>query len=313
MSKISYISIIGMPNAGKSTLLNTILGQKISIVTHKVQTTRAAIKGILTEGNAQLIFIDTPGIFHPTKKLEKAMVRCAWSTVSGVDIVCIIISIDSLKSINDEFKKGLEHIAKLDVAKILIFNKIDKIQHKGEVSSTILMDYFSEKLDNDSMQNLRDIQTLFLESRSFFISGSSSQSIVPLLNHVKHISPEGVHHYSEDEITDAPIKFLCSEITREQLFLQLSKELPYNLTVETEKWEQINAHAIKIYQNIIVSKDSHKMIILGAKGEQIKNIGTQARKAIAKNLGLTVHLFLFVKVREGWYEKSSYYENMRLS
>ena len=316
MTKSSQVSIVGMPNAGKSTLLNRVLGQKISIVTHKVQTTRSAIKGILTENNTQIVFIDTPGIFTPKKKLEKSMVRCAWSSIIGSDFVCIIISIESLKSLNAEFQKLLSHLSKVPGKKIILFNKVDKLGIKNleeDLFKKSILDFIGERGKESAINNLEYINNLFKDAKKFYISALKEQNIKEFIKYLQENSNEAPYYYGEEEVTDAPIKFLCNEITREKLFLALDQELPYNLTVETEKWEQISEKEVKIYQNIIVSRESHKMIILGKGGENIKKIGTKAREEISRNFDLKAHLFLFIKVRPGWDEQSLYYQNMGLS
>lgn len=363
--KTSLISIIGRPNAGKSTLLNQVIGQKLSIVTPKVQTTRSAIKGILTDEYSQLIFVDTPGIFNPSKKLEKAMVRCAWSSIVGADIICIIIDLSNPRNFDDEFKKILKHISSASAEKVILFNKIDKLgldseklstidrchsreggnpDKNDEVNSDLIRDPEKIRLDSclrtndidlalsseitlysndidqilsgaispEFLAELSCIKDLFKDSKIFFISALQNTNISHLLSYLREISPEGPFLYDKDEITTAPMKFLCNEITREQLFMNLSEELPYNLTVDTEKWEQVSKNEVKIYQTIIVNKDTHKMIVLGKNGIKIKKIGTKAREEIRNCFGLKVHLFLFVKVREDWDNDPTYYTNMGL-
>lgn len=315
MKKTSLISIIGRPNAGKSTLLNEILGQKISIVTPKVQTTRSSIKGIKTIENTQLIFVDTPGIFSANKPLEKAMIRSAWSSIVGADSVAIIIDLSRKDTLDDEFLKILSHIAKIDAKKIFVFNKIDRLNNQFEdcikkidtIDPRIFHDVFGQKSENF----IKIIQE-FSDSKAIFISALKKKNITILVDYFISESPESEWLYDEDEITTAPLKFLCTEITREKLFLGLSEELPYNLTVETEKWDQVSESEVKIYQTIIVNRESHKMIVLGKNGSNIKSIGIKARTEIEKLYELKVHLFLFVKVRENWDTKSQYYANMGL-
>lgn len=326
MSKIATVSIIGKPNAGKSTLLNLLIGQKISIVTPKVQTTRSSIKGIYTDGEHQIVFIDTPGIFTPKKKLEKAMVRSAWSSIVGTDIICIIIDTTDKKYFNEEFKKLLKHISKIQAKKILIFNKIDKLSQfstktenhtianlpNSVLPTSSVGKYLPNFLSTNLSKEIEEIIELFPDSSSVFISALKGKNTNNLLDHLKTISNDGQWLYPEDEITNAPLRFLCNEITREKLFFNLDEEIPYNLTVETEKWEQLSDSEVKIYQTIIVNKDSYKMIVLGKDGSKIKKIGTQSRKEISECFGFKTHLFLFVKVREDWDLRSFYYENMGL-
>ncbi|MDX1917085.1 MAG: GTPase Era, partial [Rickettsiaceae bacterium] len=206
VTKSAHISIVGMPNAGKSTLLNQVLGQKISIVTHKVQTTRSAIKGILTENNTQLVFIDTPGIFTPKKNLEKSMVRCAWSSISGSDFVCVIISLESLKYFNEEFKKLLEHLAKINNKKIILINKIDKLcidQKSTNIQEENIHAFFKDKKEAEVLDNLAYINSLFPDSRTFYISALKNHNIKIFLKYLEENAEESPYFYNEDEVTDA--------------------------------------------------------------------------------------------------------------
>ncbi len=282
--KSSVISIIGKPNAGKSTLLNYLVGQKISIVTPKVQTTRTMIKGIVTEGDTQFVFIDTPGIFEAKKNLEKAMVRCAWSSVIGADMVMLMI--DSRYSLDDQHIKIIERLRENGANLIILLNKIDIAKNKaGELKGEI--------------KNLaKDIKIFEISAISG--DGVSKDNNSSLMEYLVMTSPKREWFYEEDDITTIPMRFLASEITREQLFLNLDDELPYNLTVDTETWEEFSNGSVKIRQVITVSRDSHKSIVLGKGGAMIKKIGEIARKNIRESLGMDIHLFLFVKVRENW-------------
>jgi GTP-binding protein Era len=275
MKRCCAVSIIGKPNAGKSTLLNYLIGHKLAIVTPKVQTTRSAITGILTENDVQLIFIDTPGIFAPKRKLEKAMVKCAWSNILGVDLVILLI--DSKQGVIDETLKMLHHLKQKNITPIIVFNKIDK----NKIDSIIIPD------------EIKDL-------RIFFISALQGKGVEDLKLYIISQSTPSEWLYEEDDMTNLPMRFLASEITREQLFLNLQEELPYNLTVETDSWENMEDGSVKIHQVIIVGKSNYKAMILGNRGDMIKKIGTQSRINIEKNLSLKVHLFLFVKVRENW-------------
>ncbi len=320
MKKTALISILGAPNAGKSTLLNQIIGQKISIVTPKVQTTRSIIKGIYTKEEIQLIFLDTPGIFNPQKNLEKAMVRSAWSSISGADIICILIDLNDKKTFKNEFDKILKHISTLNIPKIIIFNKADTLKDKGKKfrqpfkAGALGNEELTElNIPEQQLEKLKDILAKFNDEDCMFISARDNINIDNLLARLADLAPKGEWLYAEDEITTAPMRFLSSEITREHLFLMLSDELPYNLTVETDLWQQVNENEVKIYQNIIVNREAHKKIILGENGKKIKEISTRSRKLISENLGFKAHLFLFVKVREDWDNKSIYYNNMGLS
>ena len=286
--KCATISIIGKPNAGKSTLLNYLIGQKIAIVTPKVQTTRSTITGIITEGDTQLIIIDTPGIFSPKKRLEKAMVRCAWSSISGVDQVILLV--DSITGVTDDILLILERLKEKGIKPILVFNKVDK-----KTLSSGMINPVSGVIG------------------PFYISALRGTGIKELKAHLtKHANP-GPWLYAEDDMTNLSMRFLASEITREQLFMNMQEELPYNLTVETEAWENKTDGSAKINQVIIVSKQSYKSMILGNKGAMIKKIGMRARAEIEKDLGMKAHLFLFVKVREDWDNNPASYDYLGLT
>lgn len=289
--KTISLAIIGKPNAGKSSLLNKLIGQKISIVTPKVQTTRSIITGIVTLKNTQLIILDTPGIFQPKKKLEKAMVRCAWSSLHSADIILLII--DSTKPIDDATIKILEKLHHLKIKVVFLLNKID-----------VPTKYLPE------IENI--ITTRFPDAKIIKISVLSGQNIDKLLIYLKNQAKITPWLYSEDDITNLPMRFLAAEITREQLFLQLHQELPYNLTVQTEIWQENKDKAVKIHQVIIVSRDSYKTIILGKNGSKIKEIGTMARMEMQAAFDCKIHLFLFVKIREFWENDPDSYNHMRL-
>ncbi len=285
--KSSSITIIGKPNAGKSTLLNRLIGQKIAIVTPKVQTTRSSITGIMTEGNTQLVFIDTPGIFTPRKKLEKAMVRCAWASIMGADEVIFLI--DSTYDFDENSIEIVKRLEQSGVKPIFALNKIDQKKATPEA-----------------------IQELIGENITFQISALTGEGVDSLVKYLTDKAPNKPWLYGEDDITNLPMRFLASEITREQLFMQLQQELPYNLTVESESWEELEDGSVKISQVIIVSRQSYKAMILGNKGSRIKNVGMKAREEINKSLGMKAHLFLFVKVREDWDSNPLSYEYMGL-
>lgn len=285
------LCIIGKPNAGKSSLLNKLIGSKISIVTPKVQTTRSIITGIVTLEDTQLIILDTPGIFEPKKKLEKAMVRCAWSSLHGVDLVLLII--DSTKPLDQLTLQILERLKTLKINILFLLNKID-----------IPFNY-SEEIENN-------IKSQFPDSNVFKISVLSGKNINALLTYIKTQANLAEWVYAEDDITNLPMRFLAAEITREQLFLNLHQELPYNLTVQTEMWQEHNDKSVKINQVIVVSRDSYKTIILGKNGSKIREIGTNARLEMQKAFDCKIHLFLFVKVRELWENDPHSYSHMRL-
>ncbi len=289
--KSANITIIGKPNAGKSTLLNRVIGQKIAIVTPKVQTTRSSITGIYTKENIQLVFIDTPGIFVGSTRLEKAMVRCAWSNVAGADQVIFLI--DSTKEFDDKSAEIISKLKSQNISPIFVLNKIDKKKSEIDLIRSAIIDII-------------DDATIFEISA---LTGKGTEELVEFL---QSKAPYHEWLYGEDDITNLPMRFLASEITREQLFMQLQEELPYNLTVESESWANLPDGSAKIHQVIIVSKQNYKSMVLGNKGERIKNIGMKSREEITRTLGIKVHLFLFVKVREDWDNNPMSYEYMNL-
>ncbi|HJD64041.1 MAG TPA: GTPase Era [Rickettsia endosymbiont of Sericostoma sp.] len=289
--KTISLSIIGKPNAGKSSLLNKLIGQKISIVTPKVQTTRSIITGIVTIKDTQLIILDTPGIFEPKKQLEKAMVRCAWSSLHGVDLVLLII--DSTKPIDQFTLQILKKLQTLKINLIFLLNKID------------IPSEYLEEIENT-------LNSQFVDSYILKLSVLSGKNVNKLLNYIQSQAKESPWLYEEDDVTNLPMRFLAAEITREQLFLNLHQELPYNLTVQTEMWQENNDKSIKIHQVIVVSRDSYKTIILGKNGCKIKEIGSKARMEMQISFDCKIHLFLFVKVRELWQDDPNSYSHMRL-
>jgi len=277
--KLALVTIIGKPNAGKSTLLNHLIGQKIAIVTPKVQTTRSSVTGIVSTGDTQLVFIDTPGIFRAKTSFEKAMVRCAWSNIVGADSVIFLV--DSKKGFDDESVEILDKLKQHNIKPIIAINKIDDRNSK-----------------KDSI--MKQLSNLEQDFTIFPISALRGDNIDELIKFITDNAKEKEWLYDEDALTNLPERFIASEITREQLFLQMQQELPYKLTVESESWEILKDGSVKISQVIIVSRQNYKAMILGNKGERIKNIGTKAREEIAKALDIKPHLFLFVKVREDW-------------
>jgi GTP-binding protein Era len=289
--KSSQITIIGKPNAGKSTLLNKFIGQKVAIVSPKVQTTRSSIAGILTKKDTQLVFIDTPGIFAANTRLEKAMVRCAWSQVAGADEVIFLI--DSCKEFDEKSKDIAKQLFQRNIAPIFVVNKIDKRNSNSE----------------DMVSAIKEISE---DAKIVTISALKGKNIDELENYLLERAPKKHWLYEEDDITNISTKFLASEITREQLFLQMQEEIPYKLTVEAESFEDMDDGSIKINQIIIVSKKNYKAMILGNQGARIKKIGTRARQELSKILDKKIHLFLFVKVREDWDVKPSSFEYMGL-
>ncbi len=281
MTKSALISLIGPPNAGKSTLLNTILGEKVSIVSSKVQTTRTRIRGILTKDETQLVFTDTPGLFQPKKKLEKAIVQAAIDGMGDADAFCILLD-SSFRTLSDweNIKSFLPEKTSHPV--YLVLNKIDKIDTKELLA-------LSQKLNED-----------FPFTATFMISAEKGSGVDDLVAALIKEAPAGPWLYPEDQLSDLPNRLLAAEITREHLFHNLHQELPYNLTVETENWENFDNGDVKLSQVIYVTRSGHKGIILGKGGETLKRISTAARKELEALLDRRVHLKIFVKVREKW-------------
>lgn len=291
-TKSGFVALIGAPNAGKSTLVNQLVGTKVSIVTHKVQTTRALIRGIVVHDNAQIVLVDTPGIFSPRRRLDRAMVSTAWNGAKDADIVMVII--DAQAGINEEVEAILEALPKINQEKILVLNKVDVISRPTLLELTAKL--------NEQAQF----------TRTFMVSALNGSGCRDLLEYICKELPNGPWYYPEDEISDMPMRQLAAEITREKLYLRLHNELPYASTVETETWEERPDGSVKINQVIYVERDGQKKIVLGAKGETIKAIGQAARKELMEILEQNVHLFLFVKVRNNWGNDPERYREMGL-
>ncbi len=290
-TKCGFVAVIGAPNAGKSTLMNTLVGSKVSIVSPKVQTTRTMVRGIALQDETQIIFIDTPGIFAPKERLEKAMVAAAWQGRDEADIVMLIVDA-SRKKVDADTRAIVERLAavKGDMPCILVLNKFD--QAKKDVLLQMAKE-LNDKIDFDA---------------TFMISALHADRTQDVMNWLVKHAPQGVWHYPEDQINDMPERLLAAEITREKLFRKLYQELPYALTVETEKWEEFDNGDIMISQIIYVARDTHKGIVLGKGGSQIKEIGEAARLELQELLECKVHLKLFVKVDEKWLEDRERYE-----
>jgi len=290
-TRCSFVAVIGAPNAGKSTLMNTLVGSKVSIVSPKVQTTRTMVRGIAIQDQTQIIFIDTPGIFAPKERLEKAMVAAAWQGRDEADIVMLIVDA-SRKKIDADTRAIVERLAQVkgDMPCILVLNKFDEAKKDVLVKMAAEL---NEKIDFDA---------------TFMISALHADGTQDVMNWLVKHSPVGVWHYPEDQINDMPERLLAAEITREKLFRALYQELPYALTVETEKWEDFDNGDIMISQIIYVARETHKAIVLGKGGAQIKKIGEEARRELCELMECTVHLKLFVKVDEKWLEDKERYE-----
>ncbi len=291
-TRSGFVALIGAPNAGKSTLVNQLVGAKVSIVTHKVQTTRAIVRGIATHNNAQIVFVDTPGIFKPKRRLDTAMVTTAWGGAKDADVILVLI--DAERGIKGDADTMLDRVATAGQPKILILNKIDRVKPE-----TLL-----------ALSETANARVEF--KRTFMVSALTGSGCKDLLDYLAETLPEGPWYYPEDQISDLPIRQLAAEITREKLYLRLHQELPYSSHIETEKWEEKKDGSVRIEQVIYVERDSQKKIVLGHKGETIRSIGQAARKDIAEILEQKVHLFLFVKVRENWGDDPERYREMGL-
>jgi GTPase len=280
VSRCGFAAIIGAPNAGKSTLVNRLVGQKIAIVTHKVQTTRARLRGIAIEGLSQIVFVDTPGIFAPRRHLDRAMVEAAWSGAGDADLVILLV--DSRAGLNAEVEAILASLDNVSRPPVLALNKVDVVRPE-----TLLA--LSQRLNE---------RLAF--AATFMISALSGSGVEDLRRYAANAMPEGPWLYPDDQIADLPQRLLAAEITREKLTLRLHQELPYALTVETEGWAERPDGSVRIDQVIYVEREGQRKIVLGKEGQTIKAIGQAARKEIAEAIGQPVHLFLFVKVRESW-------------
>ena len=293
-TRAGFVALIGEPNAGKSTLLNRMVGAKVSIVTHKVQTTRARIRGVALEGDCQIVFVDTPGLFKPRRRLDRAMVAAAWGGAADADLVVMLI--EAHRGITEGVERILEGLG--DVSKgrrvVLAINKIDRVQSDVLLAIT------------------KEMNERFPFDETFMISAKKGYGVTDLRKWLAGELPEGPWLYPEDQIADLPMRMIAAEMTREKLTLRLHQELPYQLTVETEHWEERKDGSARVDQIIYVSRDGHKGIILGNKGETIKAISKLAREELTEFLGRKVHLFLQVKVREKWLDEAERYSEMGL-
>ena len=287
-TRCGFASLIGAPNAGKSTLINELVGSKISIVTHKVQTTRNRIVGIVMHDNCQIAFVDTPGIFTAKKRLERAMVDAAWQGADEADIVCLLVDA-ARHRVRQETTDIIDKLKAQNRKAVLILNKVD-IADKPKLLE------LAAKLNESGVFD-----------QTFMISAKTGSGKAELLNYLAQNLPEGPYLYDPESLSDMPMRLFAAEITREKLFLQLQDELPYNLTVDTESYDVTQKGDIKISQVIYITRDSHRAIVLGKGGSRIKNIGKQAREELSKILERKVHLNLFVKVRKNWVENPERY------
>jgi len=293
VTQAGFIALIGEPNAGKSTLLNRMVGAKVSIVTHKVQTTRARIRGICMEGAAQLVFVDTPGIFKPRRRLDRAMVAAAWGGAMDADIVVLLV--EAHRGISSGVQSILDQLKELgDRRVILAINKIDRVKSDALLALT------------------QQLNAAFAFEKTFMISAERGHGVPDLRAWLGQELPEGPWLYPEDQIADLPLRMIAAEMTREKLTLRLHQELPYQLTVETESWEERPDGSARVDQVIYVVRDGHKGILLGNKGETIKAVSKAAREELEGFLERRVHLFCKVKVRQKWLEDAARYSEMGL-
>ncbi|MGR3760786.1 GTPase Era [Roseobacteraceae bacterium NS-SX3] len=293
-TRAGFVALIGEPNAGKSTLLNRMVGAKVSIVTHKVQTTRARIRGVAMEGDAQIVFVDTPGLFRPRRRLDRAMVAAAWGGAADADVVVLLV--EAHRGITEGVERILEGLAEIGQGRTvaLAINKIDKVKAEGLLALT------------------KDLNARYDFAETFMISAERGHGVEDLRKWLADQLPEGPWLYPEDQIADLPMRMIAAEMTREKLTLRLHQELPYQLTVETENWEERKDGSAKIDQVIYVVRDGHKGIVLGKRGETIKAVSQAAREELQEFLGRKVHLFLQVKVRPNWLEEAERYSEMGL-
>jgi GTPase len=292
LTRCGFIAVIGAPNVGKSTLVNALVGTKVAIVSHKVQTTRAAVRGIAMEGVAQLIFVDTPGIFAPKRRLDRAMVTTAWAGAHDADIVCLLV--DARRGIDDETGGIIDKLKEVSRPRVAVLNKVDLVEKPALL--TLAKD-LNERLPLEA---------------TFMTSALTGDGVADFRRWLAQRVPEGPWHYPEDQVSDAPMRQLAAEITREKLFERLHQELPYHSTVETDTWKDLRDGAVRIEQTIFVERESQRKIVLGKGGATIKAIGADARREIAVAIEKPVHLFLFVKVREGWTDDPERYREMGL-
>ena len=292
-TRAGFVALIGAPNAGKSTLLNALMGAKLAIVTHKVQTTRNRISGITIRDNAQIVFVDTPGIFRKTKRrLERAMVDAAWKGVRDADLAVLVV--DAKKGLSGDVKFIADELKTRKIKAVLALNKVDAVKR--------------EKL----LELAAALNETGAFSETFMISALTGDGVGDLFDHLAAAMPKSPWLYPEDQMTNVSERFLAAEITREQVFLNLHQELPYAITVETVAWKKKPDGSIRIEQNVICDRETHKAMVIGKKGAMLKKIGETARAGMKDAFGRDIHLFLFAKVSRGWAEKPFYYREAGL-
>ncbi|HUW74134.1 MAG TPA: GTPase Era [Methyloceanibacter sp.] len=291
-TRCGFVALIGAPNSGKSTLTNGLVGAKVSIVTHKAQTTRGPVRGLFLAGDAQVILVDTPGIFQPKRKLDRAMAQTAWDRAADADIVALVI--DAARGLDNKLAPIIEHLPDIKRPTIAILSKIDLVKKP------------------DLLRLTAELLALKAFDEVFMVSALTGDGVGELKTYFAEAVAPGPWLFPEDQLSDASLRQTAAEITREKLFLRLHEELPYALTVETTEWKELRDGSIRIEQTIYVERESQRRIVLGAKGTMIKEIGSAARSEIAEIAGVPVHLFLFVKVRERWGEDPERFREMGL-
>ncbi len=293
-TRCGFVTIIGAPNAGKSTLVNLLVGTKVSIVSRKVQTTRTQIRGIAIEGASQLVFVDTPGIFAPRRRLDRAMVDAAWSGTSDADVIVLLV--DAVKGRDSEVDAIIAKLKGTGTPVFLALNKVDKLKNKADLlalSQSIMADVACAEV--------------------FMLSALTGDGVAALREKLAARMPTGPWHYPEDDVSDLPLRLLAAEITREKIYDRLHQELPYAIAVETTSWEERRDKSVRIEQTIYVERESQRSIVLGKGGQTIKAISTAARAELCEITETTVHLFLFVKVKENWSDDPERYRDLGLT
>jgi GTPase len=291
--RCGFVAIIGAPNAGKSTLVNQLVGTKVTIVSRKVQTTRTPVRGIVMVDNSQLILIDTPGIFEPRRRLDRAMVGAAWGGAADAD--AIVLLVDAVKGIDADVRRIIEKLKETKVKPIIALNKVDRLSDKAALLP--LASALTEELAPESMH---------------FVSAINGDGVDGLKEALGAMMPEGPWHYPEDDVSDLPLRMLAAELTREKIYDRLHQELPYSITVETSDWKELRNKSIRIEQTVFVERESQKKIVVGKGGSSIKQVSAETRAELAEIIGQPVHLFLFVKVRENWSDDPARYREMGL-
>lgn len=291
--RCGFVAMIGAPNAGKSTLVNQLVGTKVTIVSRKVQTTRTPVRGIVMAGNSQLVLIDTPGIFEPRRRLDRAMVGAAWGGASEAD--AIVLLVDAARGIDDDVRRIIDRLKELRVKPLIALNKVDRLKDKAALLP--LAKALTGELDPVGI---------------YFISAMNGDGVEGLKEALGEAMPEGPWHYPEDDVSDLPMRMLAAELTREKIYDRLHQELPYAITVETSDWKELRNKSVRIEQTVYVERESQKKIVVGKAGETIKQVSSETRAELAEIIGQPVHLFLFVKVRENWSDDPARYREMGL-